>query len=124
LQFSDGLKAHFAVRNTAEAGGATGFSPQITVTTWPYGEEVVSGPLVFAGRSRTVEYSKIGSYLGVVATTVKTGNSERVVYSFAVTGYWRVLLPFALIVIGTMAWLVRYVKKHPINRGKSTNKRD
>ena len=120
MQLGDSLHVSFAVRNTAEAGAATGFSPTISVTAWPYIDDSVTGPLVFAGRTRTVEYVKKGDYFGVLAIRVKTGQSEQVIYRLAITGHWRVILPFGAIVSGLLIWLIVILKKNPNNWGKST----
>lgn len=117
LQFGDKLQLTFDVRNTAEAGRVTGFSPMITVQAWPYLNETVTGPLVFAGRTRTVDYSKAGDYLGILAIRVKTGTSEQVIYRLAITGFWRELLPLFLVISGLVFWLFWLVRKRSNNRG-------
>lgn len=119
VQISDGLRIAFDVHNTAEAGAATGFSPTITVRAWPYLNETVTGPLVFAGRTRTVEYVKRGDYIGILAIRVKTGTSEQVVYRLALTGYWRLLLPILITAAGVVVWFARYVKRRASNSGTS-----
>lgn len=115
VQFSDGLRVTFDVRNTAEVGSATGFSPTITVRAWPYVNDTVSGPLVFAGRTRTVDFVKKGDYLGILAIRVKTGNSEQVIYRLAITGYWRLLLPILVAAAVVTIWFARYVRKRSHN---------
>lgn len=112
IQLSDGLRAVFSVRNTADAQAATGFSPAITVSAWPYFSETVTGPLVFAGKSRQVDYQKKGNFLGVLAVRVKTGDSEQVAYSLLITGFWRALVPILLFATGLAIWLARYVRKN------------
>lgn len=119
LQLGDGLRLTFDVRNTAEAGTATGFSPAITITAWPYGGETVTGPLVFAGRTRSVDYVKKGNYLGVLRISVKTGASEQVMYRLAITGYWRFLLPIIVVAVISAIWFVRSLRKRATNSGKT-----
>lgn len=99
VQFGDGLEASFSVHNTANANDNTGFSPEITVTAWPYINDKVTGPLIFAGRTREVSYSKKGSYLGVVAVKVQVGDSQQTRYSLLVTGYWRFVVPLVLLLL-------------------------
>lgn len=118
FQFGDGLHITFDVRNTAKLGESTGFSPSITVTAWPYVNDTVAGPLVFAGRTRAVSYEKAGNYVGILGIKVKTDSSEQIMYRFVMTGHWRFILPFGVIVIGLLLWLVRILKKRPDNRGK------
>lgn len=118
LQFSDSLRVTFDVRNTAEVGAATGFSPTIMVKAWPYINDTVTGPLVFAGRTRTVDFVKKGNYLGILAIQVKTGSSEQTIYRVLITGYWRFLVPILLAAIIVAAWFARYV------RGRAANSSD
>lgn len=117
LQIGDGLHISFVVRNTGDSMLSTGFAPTISVKAWPYVDDAVTGPLVFAGHSRDVEYVKNGNYLGLLAIKVKTGDSEQVIYRFAVTGHWRFFLPFGIVVIGLLVWLILIIKKRVKNRG-------
>lgn len=120
LQFSDALRLSFGVRNTADASMATGFSPTITVRAWPYIHDTVNGPLVFAGRTRQVEYAKTGSYLGILAVTVATGDSSQTMYRLAVTGYWRVIVPLVAALIVLIVWITQLARKHYSTSGKAT----
>jgi hypothetical protein len=115
IQFSDGLRVSFGVHNTAEERTATGFSPTITVRAWPYIDDTVTGPLVFAGRTRSVDYVKKGNYLGILAVHVKTGTSEQVLYSVLITGYWRFLVPILVCAAGFTIWFIRYARKSSNN---------
>lgn len=124
LQVSDGLRLAFAVHNTAEAGMRTGFSPAITVTAWPYIRETVTGPLVFAGRTRSVDYVKKGNYLGILAISVQTGESKQTTYSLLITGYWRLLLPILLAAVGLSVWFARYVRGRSASSGDSKHIQD
>lgn len=118
IQFGDGIQFSFDVHNTAEQGASTGFAPSITITAWPYVNETVTGPLVFAGRTRAVTYVKAGNYIGLINIKAKTGNSEQNTYAFVMSGYWRFLVPFALAVIGLLLWLLYFMKSTANNRGK------
>ena len=117
LQLGDGLHITFGVHNTADANATSGFSPMIAITAWPYIQETVTGPLVFAGRTRTVDYSLKGNYLGILAIHVKTGSSEQVIYRLAVTGFWRILLPMILVAIVLTVWLAYYVRARYAQQG-------
>lgn len=116
FQFGSGLTAQFAVHNTAKLGEMTGFSPKIAISAWPYVKEEVTGPLVFAGRTRNVTYVKNGNFLGIVAFTAQVGSSEKTAYSIMVTGYWRVLLPTLIVVAGATIWLGWHVRHRRKNR--------
>lgn len=93
LHIGDGLTATFAIRNTADPRSSTGFTPSITVGRAPWGSETVKGPLVFAGRTRTVDYRVQGNYFGPIMLTASVGDNSKGQLVFAVTGYWRWLAP-------------------------------
>ncbi len=99
LQVGEGLSATTKVKNTADPQKATGFYPSIQTSTAPYGSRTVKGPLVFAGRTRTIEIQHPGSYFGPVLLGARVGDSSKASLVFAVTGYWRWLGPFLGIVI-------------------------
>lgn len=110
MQLGEDIQLSFDVHNTAEASTSTGFAPSITITAWPYINETVTGPLVFAGRTRTVTYIKAGNYFGFLNIKAKTGSSEQNTYTFVVTGYWRFLAPFGLTVICLLFLVVIFSK--------------
>lgn len=97
LQVSDRLTAQIAVKNTADPTQATGFYPTLTVATAPYGQVTVAGPLIFAGRTRTIAYQAPGNYFGPVWLSVTTGGSTKGQLVFAITGYWRWLVPLVVV---------------------------
>lgn len=103
FQVGDRITATIDVENTASEGASTGFFPQVTVATRPYGQKTVTGPLVFAGRTRTIDYSVPGNYFGPILVSAKTGSSEKTTLVFAVAGYWRwlsfVLLAFIISIV-------------------------
>lgn len=105
LQTGQGLQASFAVKNVSDPKKSTGYYPNITVTTWPFGGKEVKGPLVFAGRTRTVDYRQPGNYIGPIRITVRTDTGLKSTYALAVTGFWMWLLP-ALIVVVAVSWMV------------------
>lgn len=103
LHIGDGLTATFAIRNTADPRSSTGFTPSITVGRAPWGSETVKGPLVFAGRTRTVDYRVPGNYFGPIMLTASVGDNSKGQLVFAVTGYWRWLAP---VIVGVIAILI------------------
>lgn len=104
LQIGDKIGATIAVKNTADPTNATGFYPQLTVATSPYGQTVSGGPLVFAGRTRNIAYQVPGNYFGLVWLNAGVGQSSKGQLIFAVTGYWRWLAP--LIVVGIVVVII------------------
>lgn len=121
FQFGDGLLFHFDVHNDTDSGQATGFSPEVNISAWPYVEEKTTGPLVFAGRTRTVEYVKNGNYLGIIQVKIGSGSSEKTAYSVVVTGNWRYLLPIILLSGVAALILVRRFGRH-LSGAKHTQK--
>ena len=112
FQIGDALTASFAIENTADPKQSTGYYPKVTVTSWPYGSRVVDGPLVFAGRTRSVEYRQQGDYVGVIKLTAHAEAGEKSTYFFAITGYWRWLLPIiATVAVGVGGVLVRRLRR-------------
>lgn len=93
LQIGDRLNATFKVQNPSDPKKATGFYPTIRVSTAPYGGKDVKGPLLFAGRTRVVDYSQAGNYLGPIWVSASVSDSSKGQFVFAVTGYWRWLAP-------------------------------
>lgn len=113
FQFSDNLSAAFALRNTGDPKTTSGFFPEITVRLFPYAQETVKGPLVFPGVTRQIDYTKQGSYFGLIKYIVKTPDSVAIAYSFAITGYWRVVVPGVLVLLtGGVITLVRIRRRH------------
>ena len=105
LQTGQGLQVSFAVKNVSDPKKSTGYYPKITVTTWPFGGKEVKGPLVFAGRTRTVGYRQPGNYVGPVRISVDTDSGSKASYAFAVTGFWVWLLPILVIIVGAASWV-------------------
>jgi hypothetical protein len=110
IQIGNRISATIDVKNTANEGAATGFFPKITVATKPYGEKTVDAPLLFAGRTRTVDYSVPGNYFGPILVSAKVGTSEKTSLIFAITGYWR-WLSFVVLAALIAAVLILQIRK-------------
>jgi hypothetical protein len=112
FQIGDALTASFVVKNMADPRQSTGYYPQIVVNVWPYTTKTIEGPLVFAGRARSVDYRQQGDYLGVIKLTAHAETGEKSTYFFAITGYWRWLLPItATVAVGAGGVLVRRLRR-------------
>lgn len=122
FQVNDHISAQFTVHNIAKADSMSAFSPSIKVALWPYGEETVTGPLTFAGMSRSVEYVKRGNYVGFVKVSVSTDGSTQSRFVFVVTGYWRWLLPslIGFLVLGSVLWV--YIRPLAHRRRRAVRK--
>ncbi len=107
LQIGDGLSARMRVRNPADAKSSTGHYPSIVVAAQPYATMTVKGPLLFAGRTRAVEYREQGSFFGPIYLKASVGTSSKGQLIFAVTGYWRWLAPLLLVFFIVMTIVLR-----------------
>lgn len=110
VQAGENVSVRFVLRNTTPLGAASGFSPPVTITMWPYISDTVEGPLVFAGRSRQVDYLKKGNYFGILRVQATTGDSSQVAYSLAITGYWRWMIPAIIAGIGISLYSLLQLK--------------
>lgn len=118
LQIGGSIDAHYAVKNPANDKMATGFFPEITVRAWPYDTRNVEGPLLFAGRTRSIQYHQPGNYFGIINLQVSAGGQQASRLLFAVTGYWRWLAPLILVVAIVGAWAVKKASRWSWNRQK------
>lgn len=117
-QTDQGLVAEMVVKNSDDPNGdALAFVPRISIETWPYGRKTVDGPLIFAGRSRTVQYRQPGNYFGPIKVTAAINGYSKSTWLFAVTGYWRLMAPLMVVVIIFAAVGIRYAVRRRHNRG-------
>lgn len=114
LQIGEGVSANFVVKNDDPSSQTTGFRPQVTVRVRPYSTTEVSGPLVFAGRSRTAAYHASGNYFGLVWLEVGVQGSSKGQWVLLMTGYWRWLVPLMLVSVLSLIGMGLYTrhKKH------------
>lgn len=86
INTSTSLGGTTTIKNTAPTNTSNGFFPTITVKTWPFGAtKTFQGPLVYAGISRSVEFSLPSEQVGVYNVSVNYGNSSK--------NQWVVMLP-------------------------------
>ena len=91
LQFNGEIRGTYAIKNTADPANATGFYPQVRVASSPLGEsKEIAGSLVFAGRTRTNEFSLKLPPVGIYRVNATYGNSSM--------GRWVVVLHPGVIV--------------------------
>lgn len=118
IQIGGAMTAQFSLTNPAHEKEATGFFPRVTVQTWPYGERSVEGPLLLAGRTRTIQYRQPGNYFGFVNLHVSAGGKTASKILLVVTGFWRWLAPLlvaAIMGIGVISKRAGIVP-HRLNR--------
>lgn len=118
LQIGDSIDAQYAITNPADEKKATGFFPEITVRSWPYDTRSVKGPLLFAGRTRSIQYHQPGNYFGIINLQVSAGGQQASRLLFAITGYWRWLAPLILVVAILGAWTAKKASHWSWNRQK------
>lgn len=109
VQIGDSLHGAVTIKNTAPAKSASGFFPEIKLSSWPLGpSRVLSSPLVYAGNARTVAFEVPGNQIGIFKLRASYGGSSKERWIVLVTGYWRwVSVAIALVVIVAAAWLMR-----------------
>lgn len=72
------IHGSYSIKNTADPNKATGFYPQVRLSTAPFGDtKEVSGKLVFAGRSRTNDFSLKLPALGIYQVSASYGDSVK-----------------------------------------------
>ena len=111
IQIGEGVTLVASLKNTAQLGQATGFFPKIEARLGPYDVKTVDGPLVFAGHERQVTYRHKGNYFGPLYVSVRTGQSEKSQWIFAVTGYWRWLAPLLLGLVVAIIFCVMFFRR-------------
>jgi hypothetical protein len=109
LHVGDGLSAKVAIHNPADPKKATGFIPNLTISTAPYGSKNVKGPLIFAGRTRTIDYVQTGNYFGPMWFAATSGESSKGRLILAITGYWQWLAPVLLTLLVVLGLSVRRI---------------
>ncbi|HWT39846.1 MAG TPA: hypothetical protein VN081_01040 [Dongiaceae bacterium] len=126
LQIGTAISMKMNVTNTDLADGAAlGFIPRITFEFKPYSQQTVDGPLLFARRTRVVDYSQKGSYFGPVLLRATVDGQTQTKLIFAMTGYWQWLAPMIIVlliagIITLRAYLKARKSKH---RSHTTKKR-
>lgn len=108
LQIGESIESMYVVHND---GDTSAFRPTITMGIQPYSSKDVEGPLVFAGRSRTVTYKASGDYFGPVWLQAATGNSLKGQLVFVVTGYWRWVVPLIIFGIVCAFAIIRLLRR-------------
>lgn len=112
IQMGEAMTAQLSLTNPANEKETTGFFPKVTVQTWPYGQRTVEGPLLFAGRTRAIQYRQPGDYFGFIKLQVDAGGKQGSKILFVMTGFWRWLAPvlaLTMIAAGVVAYRVKIV---------------
>ena len=100
LQTGDKLSGTVTVTNPAPPEKSTGFFPKMSVRLEPWGSSTkFDGPLVYAGRSRTFNFSVPSNQFGLYKVTVTANNTSESRYVFLITGKWKIIVPLILIAL-------------------------
>ena len=123
LQIGEAVEAQLAVTNTANPSLSTGFFPEVKVDMKPYGATTAKGPLVLSGRTRTIDYRRPGDYVGFMLVEASAGGDSKSQVVFAVTGYWRWLMPIILAILtGIVLYVYNRRKKHRYHTHKKVTR--
>lgn len=100
------------IKNTAPGSSASGFFPKINIRTWPFGSNTaITGPLIYAGNTRTVDFDIPSSQLGVYKVSASYGNSTKEQWIIVMTGLWRWLAITTIIGIIVAVFFLKFVYK-------------
>lgn len=103
LQIGTTLSGSVGVKNTAPQNTANGFFPSVTLHMWPFGSVTkLSGPLIFAGNTRTIAFKEPSNSLGIYKITASYAASHRDQWVILVTGIWRWIL-ISIFALGSLA---------------------
>lgn len=107
LQVGDSLKGSVKIKNTAPAKSASGFFPEIKISSWPFGpSRTATAPLVYAGNTRTVAFEVPSNQLGVIRLRASYAQSHQDRWVFVATGAWRWVGVGALgVIFAGVLWL-------------------
>lgn len=114
LHLGDSISGEIKIKNTAPATSASGFFPKITVSMWPFGpSQTITGPLVYAGNTRTIALNQASSQLGIYKVTASYDSSSKVQWVVVTTGVWRWIGLAAIVVAILLVLTYKFVYKKP-----------
>lgn len=104
IQLGDALSGTLEYANLGDDRKSIAFNPKFFIKGGLIGKtQSLNGPLVMPGSSRLIEIKRKGSYIGFVPLEVKdmssTSAPKKTVWVFAITGYWRWLLPLIIFIL-------------------------
>lgn len=120
LQLGDGLRGAYSFANTDTSSRPVGFKPQTSLTVLPWAKRhpVPSG-LVLAKTTRQFDVTVPGSYLGVLPVTVTDADTKTAAtrWVVAVTGWYRVGLPVAIMLLVCVWWWLKRRQSRQVPAG-------
>lgn len=113
----DSMDGQITIKNTAPASSASGFFPKITIQSWPFGPNTtITGPLVYAGNTRTVTLNQPSSQLGIYKITASYGDSSKYQWVLLITGIWKWILVAGLAIISVIIFAYNFLYKRRYRR--------
>lgn len=109
FQFGDRLTGRYVIKNLAPANQTTGFYPTVSIAVSPFhSQHQVTSDLVFAGRSRTNEFSVNEHRFGLYKVSVSYQGSVQSRWVFMATGPWamRGLIGVLLVVVASVLFFM------------------
>jgi len=95
-QFGNAITGNFEYKNiSSSTSGGIAYDPNISLRALPFGDALqLQFGLVMPGSSRVFSFSKSGSYLGLVPLAMQDlyTHKTRIIWIFAITGYFRMVL--------------------------------
>lgn len=106
LVLGDEVRGTYSIKNTADPRRTTGFYPQVRVSSFPFGQsKETPGKLLFAGRTRTNEFTLNLPPLGIYKVETVYGASSQ--------SRWVVVAqPFALLVLALVGVAVFIMRRY------------
>ncbi|HRJ06711.1 MAG TPA: hypothetical protein PK096_01875 [Candidatus Saccharibacteria bacterium] len=111
LQLDETISGTYSIKNTGDPAKASGFYPEVTVSSWPGGQpKKITGSLVFAGRERENSLrQQLG--VGIHRIEVAYGDSKQASWVIAITPWMLVGLTLVLLIVSIELWLFKKRRK-------------
>ena len=99
--FGNELKGSFEYANVGVNPKSVAYSPKLSIKTGFFGKpKKYEGPLVMPKSARQIEFAQKGNHIGPIPITISDADNHaksKTVWVFAVTGFWKWLVPLVLI---------------------------
>lgn len=119
VHIGDSINGEVKIKNIAPANTSNGFFPKVTIDVWPFGPtKTITGPLVYAGNTRTIVFDEPSNRLGIYKISAIHGGSTKSQWALVVTGVWRwvLIVIFTVIIILIISYIYR--QKHRRRKSK------
>ena len=113
-RFQLGRTVHgdYQIKNTDDPKSGSGFFPTVVVKNWPFGtEKTITSPLVFAGNTRTSDFSLPASSLSLKRISVTYESSSQSRWVFSATPVALSLIGIVFLAATTSVIVIKKLKK-------------